>query len=66
MRLCADSCGPRFLVGCCGWVVNEDGVCIEVFWRSALCEGEPGCGQLQQEPDGQGASMAAGWATSHG
>ena len=63
MRLCADSCGACLLVGCCGWVVNEDGVCIEVCWRS---EGGPGCGQLEQEPDGQGASMVAGWATTHG
>ena len=44
MRLFADSCGAHLLVGCCGWVVNEDGVCIEVCWRLALCEGGPGCG----------------------
>ena len=66
MRLCADSCGARLLVGCCGWVVNEDGVCIKVCWRSALYEGGPGCEKLEQERDGQGASLVAGWATSHG
>ena len=40
--------------------------CIEIRWRTALCKGRPGCGQLEQEPDGQGALMEAGWATSHG
>ena len=54
------------LAGCCGWVVNEDGVCIEVCWKLAVCEKGPGCGHLEQKPDGQGASMEAGWATSHG
>ena len=39
--------------------------CIEIRWRTALCKGEPGCEQLEQEPDGQGALMEAGWATSH-
>ena len=53
-------------MGCCGWVVNQDGVCIEVCWGFAVCEGGPGCGQLEQKPDGQGASMEAEWATSHG
>ena len=53
------------LAGCCGWVLNEDGVCIEVCWRWLFEEG-PGCGHLEQKPDGQGASMEAGWATSHG
>ena len=61
MRLCADSCGACLLVGCCGWVVNEDGVCIEACWRSALCKWGPGYGQLEQEPDNQRASMVAGW-----
>ena len=45
------------------WAVaagNQDGVFIEVSWRSALCKVRPGCGQLQQELDGQGASMEAG------
>ena len=40
--------------------------CIEVCWRSTGCEGGPGCGQLEQKPDGQGASMEPEWATSHG
>ena len=31
-----------------------------------LCEKGPGCGHLEQKPDGQRASMEAGWATSHG
>ena len=66
MRLCPDNCAGGLLVGCCGWVVNQDGVCIEVCWGSAVCEGGPGCGQLEQKPDGQGASMKAEWATSHG
>ena len=66
MRLCADNCGAGLLVDCYGWVVNQDGVCVEVCWRSAQCEGGPGCGQLEQELNGQGASMEAGWATSHG
>ena len=26
----------------------------------------PECGQLEQEPGSQGASMEAGWATLHG
>ena len=26
--------------------------CIEIYWRMALCKGGPGCGQLEQEPDG--------------
>ena len=47
MRLCADNCVAGLLVGCCGWVVNKDGVCIEVCWRSAGCEGGPACGQLE-------------------
>ena len=66
MRSWTDNCGAGFLMGCCRWVVNQDGVCIEVCWRSALCEGGPECGQLEQEPDGQGASMEAGWATLRG
>ena len=41
-------------------------VCIEVCWKSAICEGAPGCGQLEQKSDGQGASMEAEWATSRG
>ena len=29
----------RFLlVDCCGWVVNQDGVCIEICWMLALCK----------------------------
>ena len=40
--------------------------CIEIRWRAVLCKEGPGCGQLEQEPDGQGAFMEAGWATSHG
>ena len=66
MRLCEDICGADLLVNCCGWVMNQYGVCVKVCWRSALCDGGPGCGQLKQEPDGQRASMEAGWATSHG
>ena len=54
MRLWADNCGAGFLVGCCCWVVNKDGVCIEVCWRLALYKGGPACGQLEQEPEGQG------------
>ena len=45
MRLCADNCVEGLLVGCCGWVVNQDGVYIEVCWRSAICKGGSGCGQ---------------------
>ena len=66
VRLCADNCVAGLLVACFGWVVNQDCVCIEVCWRSAICEGEPEFGQLEQRPDGQGASMEAEWATSHG
>ena len=54
------------LVGRCGWVVKQDGVCMEVCWRLAICEGRLARGQLEQKPDGQGASMKAEWATSHG
>ena len=32
----------------------------------AVFEKGPGCGHLEQKPDSQGASMEAGWATSHG
>ena len=39
--------------------------CIEICWRTALCKGGSGCGQLEQEPDDQGALMEVGWATSH-
>ena len=39
--------------------------CIEICWRTALCKEGSGCGQLEQEPDGQGALMKAGSATSH-
>ena len=66
MRLFVGNCVAGLLVGCCGWVVNQCGVCIEVCSGSAICEGGPGSGQLEQKPDGQGASMEAGWATSHG
>ena len=66
MRLCADNCVTGFLVGCCSWVVKQDGVCIEVCWRLAICKGGPGCGQLEQKPGSQGASMEAEWATFHG
>ena len=66
MRLCADNCVAGLLVGCCGWLVNKDGVCIEACWRSAGCEGGPACGQLEQKLDGHGASMEAERATSHG
>ena len=31
--------------------------CIEIYWRMALCKGGSGCGQLEQEPDGQGTLM---------
>ena len=54
------------LVDCCSWVVNQDCIFIEICWRMALCKGGPECGQLEQEPDGQGAFMEAGWAISHG
>ena len=66
MRLCADKCVAGLLVGRCGWVVNQDDVCIDVCWRPAMSEGGHGCGQLGQKLDGQGASMEAEWATSHG
>ena len=33
---------------------------IKTHWRTALCKGGPGCGQLEQEPDGQGDLMEAG------
>ena len=39
---------------------------IEIHWRTALCKEGPECGQLEQQPDSQGALMEAGWATSHG
>ena len=54
------------LAGCCGWVVNEDGVCVEVCWRWLCLKRDLGVGHLEQKPDGQRASMEAGWATSHG
>ena len=66
MRLCTGSCAAGLLVGRCGWVVKQDGVCIEACWRSAICEEGPGCGQLEQKPDGHRASMEAEWATSNG
>ena len=50
---------------CCCLVLNQDGVCIKFYWISVLCKGGPECGQLDQEPDGQGASIKVGWATSH-
>ena len=40
--------------------------CTEIRWRIALCKEKPGCGQLEQDPDGQEALMEVGWATSHG
>ena len=52
MKLCAYNCVAGLLVGWCGWVVKDDGVCIEVCWRSAICEGGSGCGQLEHKPDG--------------
>ena len=39
--------------------------CIKIRWRTALCKGGPGCGQLEQ-PDSLGALIEVGWATSHG
>ena len=66
MRLCADSYVAGLLVGCCCWVVKLDGVCIKACWILAIRERGPGSGQPEQEPDGQGASMEAEWATSHG
>ena len=63
MRLCANNCGAGLLMDCCSWVVNQDGVCFEVYWTLALCEGGPGCRWLEQEPDGLRASMEAGWDT---
>ena len=39
--------------------------CIEIHCRMALCKGGPGCGQLEQELEGQAALMEAGWPTSH-
>ena len=50
---------------CCGWVVNQDSVLYRNPLRTALCKRGPGCGQLEQEPDGQGALMEAGRVTSH-
>ena len=44
MRLCVDNCVAGLLVGCCSWVVNQYGVCIEVCSRSTICEGGAGCG----------------------
>ena len=29
MRLCADNCVAGLLVGCCGWLVNEDGFVLK-------------------------------------
>ena len=54
-------CGVMLLY-CCSWMENQDCVlhCI------ALCKEKPGCGQLEQDPDGQEALMEVGWATSHG
>ena len=54
---------------CCSWVVNQDGVLYQnplENGRTTLREEKPGSGQLEQEPDGQGPYMEAGWATSHG
>ena len=65
MKLCEDNCVTGLLMGCCSRVVNQDGVGIEVCSRSAICEGGPGCDQLEQKPDSQGASMEAEWAISH-
>ena len=56
-------------VDCCSWVVNQDGVLYQnplENGRTTLREEKPGSGQLEQEPDGQGAHMEAVWATSHG
>ena len=57
MRLCADNCVAGLLVGCFNWVVNQDGVCIDVCWRSAICEGGPECGQLSSA-----CTLAVWWA----
>ena len=38
---------------------------IEIPWRTSLCKRGPGCEQLEQELDGQGALMEAGWVTPH-
>ena len=37
--------------------------CIKICCKTALCKRGPGCGQLEQDPDHQGAVMEAGWAT---
>ena len=55
MRLYVDNCVAGLLVGCCGWLVDQDGVCIEVCWRSAGCKGGPGCvGDLLDAKGGLG------------
>ena len=38
--------------------------CIKIRSKKALFKGGLGCMQLEQEPDGQGVLMEAGWATS--
>ena len=53
--------------GCVGgllWLGGEPGRCF--VSKTALCKGGPGCGQLEQEFDGQGALMEVRWAASHG
>ena len=66
MRLWADNCGAGFLVGCCGWVVNQDGVLYQDLLEITSMQRGTWCGQLEQEPDGQEASMEVGWATFYG
>ena len=64
----AGNCVACLLVGCCGWVVNQDGVCIEVCWGTA-CNGSLPRGHATLD-DGQmvtGGSVnrvGIGWAGS--
>ena len=44
-------------MGCCSWLVSY--TLIRLDTRAVFEEG-PGCGHLEQKPDGQGASMEAG------
>ena len=46
-----------------GWLVGRDQVSV---WLALLGKRISVCGKLEQEPDSQGASIEAEWATSHG
>ena len=57
--------------GLCWWTVvtgwwTRMVFCVKIRWKTALRKGRPGCGQLEQDFDGQGALMEVRWAASHG